>query len=211
MTTSAARQQWLDQCHDALRQHFAQHGHDLPQAVRVTWGFPAKRATGKAKAIGVCFDKTATEDQHAEVFIHPIHAKAPADIELGIAATMAHELAHAHLGTAIGHKKPFANLVTQIGLEGKPTSTHAGEAFKQALAPKLALIGPFPTTGLDPSDAPGKKQSTRMLKCECPECGYLCRASRKVLTAHGAPICPSCAPTQMRWEGDDPDGEEGDE
>jgi uncharacterized Zn finger protein (UPF0148 family) len=39
-------------------------------------------------------------------------------------------------------------------------------------------------------DSPVKKQSTRMLKAQCPRCDYTVRVSRKHLSEKGAPICP---------------------
>ena len=35
-----------------------------------------------------------------------------------------------------------------------------------------------------------KKQSTRLLKCECPTCGYIARVAWKWLEDKGAPHCP---------------------
>lgn len=34
-----------------------------------------------------------------------------------------------------------------------------------------------------------KKQTTRMLKCECPQCGYTVRTTRKWLDV-AVPVCP---------------------
>jgi hypothetical protein len=42
---------------------------------------------------------------------------------------------------------------------------------------------------LRPDDRP-KKQSTRMLKAECPECGYTIRLAKKWAEV-GLPSCPS--------------------
>lgn len=36
----------------------------------------------------------------------------------------------------------------------------------------------------------GKKQTTRMLKVQCPACGYLARVTRKWLEEAGTPTCP---------------------
>lgn len=35
-----------------------------------------------------------------------------------------------------------------------------------------------------------KKQSARMMKCECTECGYLVRTAKKWLDEKGPPHCP---------------------
>jgi hypothetical protein len=52
---------------------------------------------------------------------------------------------------------------------------------------------------LDITKLKTKKQSTRMVKCECPDCGYIVRTTRKWLE-EGAPICP-CNKREMRYEG----------
>lgn len=189
MSTAQERQSWLDGCTTQLREHFAACGQpEVPANVRVSWGFPSKRATGKRKAIGVCYDPSATADTHSEIFIHPIHAVSEAP-EIAIAATLAHELAHAAVGIAAGHKAPFRRVVYAIGLEGKATATVAGEAFRTALTPRLTALGAFPTSGLDPN-AGHKKQSTRMLKVHCSECQYVARVSGKWIAEVGPPLCP---------------------
>lgn len=127
MTTAAHRQAWLDQCTTLLREHFVSCAQPLPpETVRVSWGFPSRRATGKKKTVGICFDPSCTKDAHSEIYIHPIHATKDAP-ELEIAATLAHELAHAAVGTKHGHKAPFTRVAYAIGLIGKPTVTVAGE------------------------------------------------------------------------------------
>lgn len=190
MSTAHERQDWLDGAATLLRTYFAECGQPVPPAaVRVTWGFPARRATGKRKAIGVHFAPEATRDAHSEIFIHPIHATREAP-EIEIAATLAHELGHATLGNAVGHKSPFKRLVTALGLTGKPTHTVAGPEFRTRLTERLNVLGPFPTSGLDPSADGIKKQTTRLLKCECAECHYIARVASSWLESVGPPLCP---------------------
>lgn len=38
-------------------------------------------------------------------------------------------------------------------------------------------------------EKPKKKQTTRHIKCVCPECGYVARITRKWINA-GCPACP---------------------
>jgi hypothetical protein len=54
---------------------------------------------------------------------------------------------------------------------------------------------------LRPDDRP-KKQSTRMLKAECPECGYTIRLTKKWADV-GLPRCPTRwrLPDARRWTG----------
>ena len=40
------------------------------------------------------------------------------------------------------------------------------------------------------------KQSTRLIKCECAECGYTMRTTTKWIETLGAPLCP-CNEQQM--------------
>ena len=62
------------------------------------------------------------------------------------------------------------------------------------------MAAPAPTTT---EGKPRRKQSTRMLKCQCGFCGYVVRTTRTWLDEYGPPLCP-CNSKQM--EGPD-DGE----
>ena len=87
-----------------------------------------------------------------------------------------------------GHKGPLRSLALAIGLTGKMTATEESEAFKQRLTPILAELGDYPHAKLDASNR--KKQTTRLIKTECPRCGYTARVARKWLDV-GSPICPT--------------------
>jgi hypothetical protein len=101
---------------------------------------------------------------------------------------LAHELVHAcHPND--GHGSKFGKTARAIGLEGKLTATTAGESFKRWAEPVLARLGSYPHADLIPSNAQ-KKQSTRMLKCVCRDCGYTVRVAGKWLNEMGAPHCP---------------------
>ena len=101
--------------------------------------------------------------------------------------TLAHELVHAT--GRHGHGSHFAKLARAIGLEGKMTATTEGEAFKQAVAPILEAVGPYPHAEL--SKKARTKQGTRLIKLQCPTCPYTVRITRKWLDEVGAPACPS--------------------
>ena len=64
-----------------------------------------------------------------------------------------------------------------LGLEGKMTATIEGAAFKRLAEPILDAIGPYPHAELHAMTNGRKKQVARLVKCECPECGYVARAS----------------------------------
>jgi hypothetical protein len=109
------------------------------------------------------------------------------DDPMRVAGTLAHELVHAT--GRHGHGSHFAKLARAIGLEGKMTATTEGEAFKQAVAPILEAVGPYPHAEL--SKKTRTKQGTRLLKLQCPICPYTVRITRKWLDEVGAPACPT--------------------
>ncbi|HZP68353.1 MAG TPA: hypothetical protein VFB29_00285 [Pseudolabrys sp.] len=68
------------------------------------------------------------------------------------------------------------------------TATEEGPEFIEWAKRHIKTVGEYPAGTLN--DARRKKQSTRLLKCECGECGYTVRVTRKWLEAVGAPHCP---------------------
>jgi hypothetical protein len=109
-----------------------------------------------------------------------------------VAAILAHELCHAAAGLKAGHGRAFRKVALAIGLEGPMTSTSAGEGFIALVAPILAAAGPLPHARLDLDGltTKPKKQGSRLIKCECGECGYVVRVARKWIDEKGAPHCP---------------------
>lgn len=178
------REQWLNMAMIELKTLFKQHGVDVPDLVRASCGFPSKSAlSAKNRRIGECWNARASADKHAEIFISPTISDSMRVLDI-----LAHELIHAcHPGD--GHGKMFKRTAKAIGLEGKMTATVAGESFKQWAAPVIEKIGNYPHADLIPANAI-KKQTTRMLKCICDQCGYTVRVAGKWLVEMGAPHCP---------------------
>lgn len=181
------REAWLTRLVDTMREElFAPHGYTVPEATRISVGWPR----GSRKAIGQCWPAPASADGHHEIFISPALSDA-----MEVSATVAHELAHASLPDEVGHNGPFVKCVRAIGLDGKPTATRAGDAFKAWAIPVLEKLGPYPHGRLSAMDGPGrKKQSTRMLKLHCLACAdarapYIARMSAQTIK-RGTPICP---------------------
>jgi hypothetical protein len=75
----------------------------------------------------------------------------------------------------------------KIGLQGPMRATTATPEFVAWAQTLFKRIGQYPAGFL--IDSP--KQGTRMLKCECPRCGYIARVSGKWLASSGPPICPT--------------------
>jgi hypothetical protein len=181
----ATREEWLVAAVEQFRPMFAEIGRTIP-AVRVSVGWPGGSGR-KNKTIGQCWPTLATADKVAQVFISPVLMNHKQVLE-----TLAHELVHAVDDCQSGHKGDFAKMARRLGLEGKLTATQAGDEMTAKLADMAALLGAYPHGQISAgngADGP-KKQTTRMVKCECPDCGYIARTSRVHLEAHGAPICP---------------------
>lgn len=53
-----------------------------------------------------------------------------------------------------------------------------------------------------------EKQATRYMKCQCGECGYLARVTRKWIESAGEPVCPTDK-VGMTCEAIDDEEEEG--
>src|SRR5262249_48098986 len=107
-------------------------------------------------------------------------------VEVG--AVLVHELVHHAVGVEHGHKGPFRKLAVAIGLTGPMRSTSAGPALTERLHAIAKSIGPFPHATLDPVTG-RKKQSTRMLRVTCTECGCIVRMTRQWIEEVGTPTC----------------------
>jgi len=178
------REQWLSECIQQLRPDFEQLGHSLPEKIRASCSWPSKGGlANKKRRIGEAWSAKNSGDNSFEVFISPV-LKDP----LEVSATLVHELVHCAVGIEEGHKGKFPRLAKAIGLEGKMTATTAGETLKARLREAADAIGPYPHAELKHSNA-SPKQSTRMLKVVCKECGCVVRMTRKWLDDVGTPMC----------------------
>ena len=174
------REEWLQAGINGLKEMFAEIGETTPE-VYVSVGYP-KGARGKGKAIGICYSSTLSADEKAHVFIHPCLTNS-----VEVLAVLAHEMIHALDNCESGHKGRFAKVAKAFGLEGKMTATVAGADLTERLNDLVSQLGEYPHALLKEST---KKQSTRMIKCECDDCGYIVRTSQKWIEESGAPICP---------------------
>lgn len=164
------REEWLNAFVAAARPVFKQRGHELPEKIRVSVGFMFR----SPKAIGQCWHEAASSDGTREIFINPSQADSAR-----VADILTHELAHTLFGPDEKHGKNFKKAVTDLGLEGKATATVAGPVWREWAHPILQGLGPIPHAVLDPALSGVKKQSTRLLKCECEDCGFTFRATAK--------------------------------
>lgn len=181
---SKNREQWLTEAVVALAEEvFTPAGLEVPE-VHVSVGWPGGKGR-KNSVIGQCWHKDASADGVAQVFISPVLADG-----VDVLAVLAHEVVHAIDENASGHRGAFAKMARAIGLEGKMTATHAGEALLETLTTMDARLGAYPHAGMSADESGRKKQTTRMLKVVCPESGYTLRTTKKWLLDYGVPLCP---------------------
>ena len=178
------REQWLQKMIEALRPLFRRHDAEIPEHIRASCGWPSHGATAKrGRCVGECWSSKRSADGHYELFVSPVLSDS-----IEVLGTLVHELVHTVVGTDCGHKAPFRRVALAVGLEGKMSESSVGEELALQLEGLIERIGHYPHATLSPSTK-DKKQTTRLLKATCPNCGYLVRVTRKWLDV-GLPTCP---------------------
>ena len=210
MTTTATRKRaqsnreaWLTEVVRAMRPAFRAAGIDLPP-VRVSVGWPGGKRS-KGVTLGQCWSPTSAADGRAQIFVSPIVH----DGRIAI-STLVHELCHAADRNANGHDRPFEAIARKVGLEGKPSETHAGPDLAEKSSALVKRLGKYPHAALTEMTSGTKKQTTRMVKLTCactPE--RILRVSRKNIDA-GRIICGICE-VDFQEEISDEDQGDGDD
>ena len=179
------REQWLTALMHALAPMCEEQLHGSTGNIatwRVSVGFHGGGA--KCKTIGQCWSSTASKDGHTEIFISPVLGTAQE-----VDHVLLHEMVHASLGIKEGHGKAFGRMARGLGLEGKLTATTCGVALRERLNQLTEALGPYPHASLNLAESGRKKQTTRLLKASCPDCGYTVRLTQKWVDK-GLPVCP---------------------
>ena len=175
------REEWLHAAIKQLkRELFKQY--KIP-AVKVSVGLPYGR--GSKKAIGQHWHPAASDDKVGSIFISPT-----VDDDRAVLGILIHELIHAIAGNEAGHGKEFRKIAIGVGLVGRMVSTTPGKELTKKIKKLIRKIGPYPHAKLNLNKGPIKKQSTRMVKVECLDCGYIVRTSRKNIEERGPTLCP---------------------
>jgi hypothetical protein len=177
------REAWLEASVKALRPKFKAAGYPIPAKVRVSCGWPATGGTSRRnRRIGECWPATSSEGKVVEMFVSPTEAKSH-----NVIGTLVHELIHAVLPDA-GHGPKFKSAMHSLGLIGKATATDEGAELKREIAVLARGLGKYPHASIKLSHKETKPQSTRLLKIECPGCGYVARTTQKWIEM-GFPTC----------------------
>jgi len=175
------RERWLTECVSALRPMFREAGQPIPKKIRVSCSWPSR---GARKLDGEAWSNEHSQDGCFEIFISPL-----LDDPIEVSAVLVHELVHCAVGFKEKHGKRFGALARAVGLEGKTATSVAGSELKAGLKEIAKGIGRYPHARLAYAEDDGKKQSTRMKKLSCQDCGYTVRTTQKWIEV-GLPVCP---------------------
>ena len=181
------REGWLIAAIGALdEKFFAENGYDLPERLQVSCGFPV----GGRKAIGQCWSPENSADQTTHMFVSPALAD-----RVSVLATLLHEIIHAVVGLAEGHKGNFRKLAKDFGLAGKMTATFAEEETELYFT--LTIIGDrlcaYPHATLTPPEKKAGKGGSgwvRLMSENDEGIDYKVVISPKFIEAHGFPMDP---------------------
>lgn len=191
--TYKTREEWLEAAVEVMKPHFEAQGWKIPKVrVSVGWSF-----RGGLKSGGQCWDSSASSDGVHQIFVSPHQLDDPKD-SFAVLPILAHEVCHAVAGIPAAHGPEFRKVAVSIGLNGKMTSTVPSDEMQPTLAQWRLVLGAYPHAKLDPGMSPKKKQTTRMVKCECKKpgngedgkCNFLVRTARKWIDEVGVPHCP---------------------
>lgn len=177
MTT---REEWLNEAAVHLNKIIAEKAGLKPaKTVLVSCGWPRKERGGQV--LGTCTPAKAGNGAN-HIFVTP---RIKGSVE--VLSVLLHELIHAADDCANQHKGAFRKAHKAVGFIDKPTTSVPGKELTATLRALAKELGAYPHRALNPVDL--KKQSTRMLKVECPECGCLVRMTRTWLDKTGTPTC----------------------
>lgn len=185
---NTTRESWLLEAIKLITPHFESVGYKVPKNIRVTCGWPSTKALSSgARRIGECWPAEASKEKMFNIFISPFLSLDGSGEPID---TLVHEVVHAVVGLENKHNKVFGKCARAVGLEGKLTSTNPGEELLNKISKWEKTLGKYPHDVLDQTMRPTKKQTTRMIKMECGDCGYVCRTAKKWLDLCGPVECP---------------------
>ena len=176
-TQTQIREEWLNKAIEFFYKGIM-NCFEVPR-VRASVGFPKHSKT----AIGQVWSSICSDDDTFEIFINPEIGNTVRALDI-----LAHELAHINVGIDNGHNHIFAKEVKRLGLDGIPTATYAGEVFKQSVKSFIKKEGDYPHAKMIITGY--RKQTTRMIKIFCEECGLIARISNKYINEGRVPVCP---------------------
>ena len=98
-----------------------------------------------------------------------------------IADILLHEMIHTCFPFD-GHKNGFRDLAHAVGLDGRMTATIASPALTERIENEVVkVLGRYPHEGVQLIPRGKRGKGSRLIKCECGECGAIIRMSRKTI------------------------------
>lgn len=152
------REAWLVQATKLLdAKFFVPNTHKLPEKIALSCGW----CRGHANAIGQCWCPTVSKNGTTNIFICPTRDEA-----VDVLQILLHELIHAAVGIACGHKGAFRFVAKALGLEGKMTATYVspGTPLYKLLEEIATVLGPYPHAAINKKNAikPRKEHKVRV-------------------------------------------------
>lgn len=202
------REEWLMKGSEVILPWIKSAGGGATPKFRVSVGWPLggrakqKKGGGGSHRIGECFCCSCSKDGTHEIFISP-----ELDQPLNVLDVLTHELIHAFVGIKAKHGAEFKVVAVKVGLTGKMTATVAGAELEGKLLELAEKLGKYPHASLGTGgDRLKPKQTTRLIKLECPGCGYTVRTTQKWIDV-GLPTCV-CGKEMTGPDAEDGDGDE---
>lgn len=180
-SVDTTREAWLTKVGTAMQGWFVDLGFPLP-AFEIRTGFPS---VGR-RSPNITESWTQDDGASYVIFVRPDRSDS-----IEVAAAVAFQLCRIAVGERDSHGYLFRHLAISIGLKGTKSESPPGTLFKELAKPLLENAGPLPSPDITPTDQEKKtRQTTRLVKVACEECGYVVRVSRKWLDDVGPPLCP---------------------
>lgn len=174
LQTSSDRINWLERAYTLLRDELLI---EAPETTTISYGFPSRGAKpGKHTLLGQAhygFMKDCDMGTDLLVLSPSIF-----DNPLRVLDVLLHEMIHLARPSA-KHGKLFKELAVRCGLTGAMTATVASPELKDKLMGYMDNLGDMPKGHGELTPAK-KRQGTRMLKYECPDCHQIIRAAGEV-------------------------------
>jgi len=180
------RIKWLEDAYQLLRSELLP---EAPERITIVFGFPSKGCRpSKNQRIGEYAHQFMQGYPEYPVnsgliSLHPTIFNDPTRV----LDVLLHEMVHAAT-PGDGHRGGFPKLARRVGLTGKMTATVAGPQLKKKLDHFISDVLPPMPPGYGDLAPKRKKQTTRMLKYVCTECGQIIRAANDNLYC----VCGNC-------------------
>jgi len=199
----ATAEEWYRGVVDEFRPMFKHTGYTVPD-FDISSGF-TNAGTRDTQVLGQCWSPGLSDKGRPHIFLNPRNTE-PVLLTL----TVLHEVIHATVGNEHHHRGEFARVALEMGFLHPLTHLKVDERLNEAAKGVAGRLGEFPRSAWG---GRFKRQSTRLIKCECNKCKSIFRASKSVIRAAGRLHCirAECAGRVAAWIQDEDEDEGGDE